>query len=110
MLEAVEQTAIQTTRLIYGIKDLMQDYKERLRTQRPKIYSQDLLNNLFWHPYTKVEFVQLESNVSRPTAAKYLEAVVELGLLSKHRVGKENLYLNDALFELLSNAAQREYV
>ncbi|KUM39467.1 Fic family protein [Pseudomonas sp. EpS/L25] len=110
MLEAVEQTATQTTKLIYGIKDLMQDYKERLRTQRPKIYSQDLLNNLFWHPYTKVEFVQQELNVSRPTATKYLETVVELGLLSKHRVGKENLYLNDALFELLSNAAQREYV
>lgn len=110
MLDAVEQTAAQTTQLVYGIKELMQQYKETLRAQRPKVYSQDLLNNLFWHPYTKVEFVQLELAVSRPTATKYLETAVELGLLSKHRMGKENLYLNDALFELLANAAQVDNV
>ncbi|CAD5106713.1 Fic family protein [Zestomonas carbonaria] len=108
MLEAVEQTALQTIRLVYGIKELMQDYKDWLRTERPKLYSQELLNNLFWHPYTKVEFVQNELGVSRPTATKYLDELVALKLLSKHRVGKENFFLNDALFDLLSNAASYE--
>ena len=39
--------------------------------------------------------------VSRKTAAKYLESLVEIGMLSKHRIAKENYYLNDRLFTLL---------
>lgn len=104
MLDAVEQTAHQTTTLVYAIKNLMQQCKERLRNELPKVYSQDLVNNMFRHPYTKIEFVQNELQVSRQTAARYLDELVGIGMLSKHRIGKENFYLNDALFELLLNA------
>ncbi|SDN51486.1 Fic family protein [Pseudomonas jinjuensis] len=106
MLDAVEETAQQTTRLIYSIKDLMQRHKEKLRSELPKVYSQDLVNNMFRHPYTKIEFVQNELRISRQTASRYLDEVVGIGLLSKHRIGKENFYLNDALFDLLLNATQ----
>lgn len=58
MLQGIEQTAVQTISLIENIKRLMMDYKQRIRTQFPKIYSQELLNNLFSHPYTKIEFVE----------------------------------------------------
>lgn len=60
------------------------------------------------HPYTKIEFVMDELQVHRNTAARYLEELVEIGLLSKHKLGKENFYLNDALFQLLSNVGQGE--
>jgi len=103
MLEAVEQTARQTTQLTHGIKALMQQHKDRLREELPKIYSQDLVNNLFRHPYTKIEFVMDELQVHRNTASRYLEELVGIGLLTKHRLGKENFYLNDALFQLLSD-------
>lgn len=106
MLDAVEQTARQTTELTHGIKRLMQQHKERLRTDLPKIYSQDLVNNLFRHPYTKIEFVMDELQVHRNTASRYLEQLVAVGLLSKHKLGKENFYLNDALFQLLLNVGQ----
>jgi len=53
MLEAIEQTSIQTSAMIRGIKGLMMQYKKKIRTELPKIYSQDLINNLFKHPYTK---------------------------------------------------------
>lgn len=47
------------------------DYKHRIRTDF-KFYSQDLINTLFMHPYTKIEFIQHDLKVSRPTATKYL--------------------------------------
>jgi Fic family protein len=103
MLEAVEQTSQQTISLIKAIKDLMQSYKLKMRTELPKIYSQDLLNNIFRHPYTKIEFVTTDLQVTRKTAAKYLEELIKIGLLSKHKIGKDNYYLNDALYQLLLN-------
>ncbi len=107
VLEGIEQTSHQTTHLILGMKDLMQSYKHKIREELPKIYSHDLLNNLFRHPYTKIDFVMHELQVSRITATKYLEALVNLKLLSKHRKGKENYYMNDALFNLLLNASSK---
>ena len=85
----------------------MQRHKDKLRSELPKIYSQDLLNNLFRHPYTKIEFVMDELQVTRKTAAKYLDEVVHIGLLSKHKLGKDNYYLNDALYELLQNVSAK---
>lgn len=105
MLKGVEQTARQTVVLIEGIRRLMQDYKQRLRSGLPKIYSQDLLNNLFRHPYTKIEFVMGELGVSRPTATAYLEALVTAGFLQKLRLGKSNYYMNNPLFALLREGA-----
>ncbi|MCY1379086.1 hypothetical protein D9M69_667710 [compost metagenome] len=64
------------------------------------------MNNLFRHPYTKIEFVMDELQVHRNTASRYLEQLVAVGLLSKHKLGKENFYLNDALFQLLLNVGQ----
>jgi len=103
MLEGVEQTSRQTTRLIQGMRDLMQNYKHKMREELPNIYSQDLLNNLFRHPYTKIDFVMKELQVTRNTAMKYLDELVRIGLLSKHKKWKENYYMNDALFDLLLN-------
>jgi Fic family protein len=106
VLEGIEQTSVETTALIQAIAALMLRYKHQLRSELPKIYSQDLINNLFRHPYTKIEFVMDELHVTRQTAAKYLDEVTRIGLLSKHRLGKENYYLNHALFELLLNVGQ----
>ena len=100
MLRAVEETAIRTLRLVEGVRTLMVDTKQRLREQHPKLYSQDLLNNLFRHPYTRIEFVQDELRVSRPTATKYLDELADGGLLRKHRAGRNNYYINDALVAL----------
>jgi Fic family protein len=101
VLDGVEQTSQQTIELIEDIKSLMTEMKQRLRNDLPKIYSQDLLNNLFRHPYTKIEFLVDELQVHRNTATRYLEELVNAELLSKYRLGKENYYINDALFDLL---------
>ncbi|HEY9722393.1 MAG TPA: Fic family protein [Oscillatoriaceae cyanobacterium] len=107
VLDGIAQTARQTTLLVSEIKDLMQTYKHRLRAELPKIYSQDLINNLFRHPYTKIEFVEAELLVHRNTATKYLQELVRIGLLSRIKLGKENYYLNDRLFDCLLAVGQR---
>lgn len=96
--------------MIQGIKNLMQDRKHIIREKLPKIYSQDLINNLFRHPYTKIEFVMDELQAHRNTAAKYLNQLVNIGILSQHKLAKDNFYLNDALFQLLLNASQSKWV
>jgi Fic family protein len=100
MLEAVEQTAGQTIETIHGIKEALFDYKHRIRAGF-KFYSQDLINNLFMHPYTKIEFVQNDLNVSRLTATKYLEALTEGGFAQKQKIGRSNYYINLALHDIL---------
>ncbi len=103
MLEGVEQTSRQTVILIRAIKHLMMRCKRKMREELPKVYSQDLLNNLFRHPYTKIDFVKAELQIHRNTAARYLDELANIGLLHKQKIEKENYYVNVPLFELLQN-------
>ena len=100
MLTGIEHTAKQTIFLIQEIKSLMMRYKHGIREQLPKIYSQDLLNNLFRHPYTKIEFVVNDLGVTRLTATKYLDQLVESGFLQKQKIGRSNYYINTPLCDL----------
>ena len=101
ILDAVAGTASETVRTIQGIKTLLQQTKQRVR-DNSKFYSQDLINNLFNHPYTRVEFIQRDLGVSRVTATKYLDTLAADGVLEKTRVGRSNYYVNRPLFVLLS--------
>jgi Fic family protein len=103
ILRAVEKTSRQTISQVHGIRDLMQVTKQRLRSERPKLYSQDLLNNLFRHPYTKIEFLERDLGVSRLTAAKYLTQLCDDGFVRKLKLGRTNFYINEPLFKLLSS-------
>jgi len=103
MLEAVEHTALAAIDTVQAIKFALQDYKHRIRADH-KFYSQDLINNLFMHPYTKIDFIERDLQVSRMTATKYLEALVEAGFLRKQRVGRSNYYMNLALNQILLRA------
>lgn len=102
MLDGVVETAQSTIVLITEIKALMRDVKHRMREQLPKIYRQELLNNLFNHPYTKIEFVVEDLGVTRMTATKYLTQLVEQGFLQKQKIGRGNYYINQPLCALLT--------
>lgn len=103
LLKGVEVTAQQTIDLVTNIKNLMQVTKTKLRAELPKIYSQDLINNLFKNPYTKIESLQKDLNISRQTASIYLDEVVKLGVLDKIKIGKSNYYINPSLIDVLAN-------
>lgn len=102
MLTSVAKTAAHTTALVQRIGELLQKTKKQIR-HNYKFYSQDLINNIFRHPYTKVAFLEQDLDVSRPTATRYLEALSQGGVLTKHRLGRENFYVNAPLVELLFN-------
>jgi Fic family protein len=108
MLRGVSETSQQTLGLVEGIRALMQDYKQRIRTDLPKIYSQDLLNNLFRHPYTRIEIVQNELGTTRQTASKYLDQLTESGFVSKHAAGRRHYFINDKLVALFVKSAGPE--
>lgn len=105
VLKGVEQTASQTIELVKNISLLMIQYKQDMRPLLGKAYNHELLNNLFNHPYTKIEFVTKDLNVTRITATGYLEKLVRANLLTKIKIGKYNYYLNMPLIDLLMNVS-----
>ncbi|MEI6082545.1 MAG: Fic family protein [Verrucomicrobiota bacterium] len=107
MIRGVSMTARSEIALVKSLRALMQETKVKIRSRLEKIYSQDLLNNLFRHPYTKIEFVEKELGISRVTASKYLELLVAEGILRKEKRGKTNFFINEPLFQLLSNVSLR---
>lgn len=102
IIKGIEETAKETIEFINQIRTLVLETKRRMRSDLPKIYSQDLLNNLFFHPYTKVQFVVDQLGVSRITATRYLNLLAEHGFVSKHKMGRTNFYVNEPLLRLIS--------
>lgn len=102
MLDGVENISRQSIALIKDIKEIMQSYKVHIRDHYP-YYSQDLLNNLFRHPYTRIEFLAKDLQINRKTAAKYLNELAEdpKKIISKYKIGKLNYYVNNDLVGLL---------
>jgi Fic family protein len=99
MLTGIEQTAKETIDLVISIRELMDDYKQRLK-DTCHFYSQDLLNNLFSHPYTKIEFLEADLGIHRQTASKYLKELAAAGFLRLEKIGKHHFYINEPLFNL----------
>ena len=83
------------------IKDVR--VKNIILEQKPKIYSKDLLEALFYHPYTKRAFIEEHLKVSRPTATNYLNELENLGILSSKKIGKEIFYIHTKLFNLFKD-------
>lgn len=106
ILKGVEETSIETTAMIKAISKMMADYKAVLKPLFGTTYKHELLNNLFFHPYTKIEFVCHDMGVQRKTGAKYLDMIVAAGLLNKIKIGRENYYINERLFGLFLNYSE----
>jgi Fic family protein len=101
MLAAVEGTAREGITTVTRIRQALMDYKHRIRGDF-RFYSQDLINNLFSHPYTKIQFVMDDLGVSRLTATSYLNQLAAAGLLEKRKVGRQVFYINHVLFDILA--------
>ena len=102
MLEAVENTAVFTRRRILEIRELLGNTVEVVRERLPGMYTKELVESLFSHPYTKVQFLVNEGLAKRQTAAAYLRQLQIIGVLQSFKAGRENIFLNVKLYELLS--------
>lgn len=100
MIEAVRTTSESTIVMVSGLRALMSEYKNTIKSNHG-FYSHELINNLFKHPYTRIEYVVEEVGVTRQTAGNYLDELSEAGLLEKYKSGRNNYYINTRLVELL---------
>ncbi|MDO9208146.1 MAG: Fic family protein [Sulfuricurvum sp.] len=101
MLDGIEQTSLETVELINGINALLIAMQEKISTQLPKIYSKDLVEVLFMHPYTKIEFLVDRLNITRKTASKYLNELETLGILKMIQIKNSKFFINVELFDIL---------
>ena len=102
ILKGVEETSKYTIELIKHIQSEMESYKEEFMTKLPKIYSDELLDSLFYEVYTRINYIEQRCGVTRQTAAVYLNQLVDAGLLEYEKVGRESIYKNTRLIDLLS--------
>lgn len=102
MLDAIEKTSIDTKEKIHQIRDQFNKTLEIAKDKLPPhIYSKELIELLFEQPFCKVQFIVEKRIAKRQTAANYLNELEKIGILKKSKVGKENLFLNKKLYEIL---------
>jgi Fic family protein len=101
MLRSIEETSKLTIKKIKMIRDLLDKQVDEIREKAPKIYRKELVELLFEQPYCKIEFVVNALGVERKAASRYLKELEEIGLLSSLKIGRENLYINHALMNIL---------
>lgn len=107
ILNTVKETARFTLYLVDGISDLMQKTKHRLRKELPKIYSQDLLNNLFRYPYTRIDYLQEDLPYGWQTARKYLKELSAAGFVVEEKQGRNKYYINRPLVDFFLNVSEQ---
>jgi len=102
MLDAVEQTSLRSHRQIDDILALMESVREQVRREAPGVYSKDLIEAVFRHPYCKIQFLERAGLGTRQTCAKYLRELERLGILTGRKIGREVYFINHGLYELLT--------
>ncbi len=103
LLKGIQEISIETIQIIKDIEKLMSETKKTIKENHPKMYSKDLLEALFYHPYTKRAFIEEHLSISRPTATNYLKELEHMGILSSKKIGKEIFYVHNKLFKLLTD-------
>jgi len=101
MIDGVEQTSLDTIELIKDISTMMYDTKNIIQETLPKIYSKDLVEILFNHPYTKIDFLVDGLGLTRQTASKYLKELESLGIVESLQIKNSKFYINVELFTRL---------
>ncbi len=102
MLDAIRATSIDTIKKVREIRLELDRCVEEVRSALPRIYTKDLVETLFVHPYSKIEFLVSALGVERRAASRYLKSLEELGLLESKKVGRERIYINTRLMAILS--------
>ena len=103
MLDMIEDTSTNVLERLTKITATMDKTAEEIKKKLPKVYSKDLIEILFCLPYTKRQHLIDENIGNLKTVGNYLIALEENGFLKSVKVGKEKLYLNQLLLNILEN-------
>jgi Fic family protein len=101
MLKAVESTSKDTIARITNIKELLDSTVVKVQKKAPKVYRKELVELLFEQPYSKIEFVVNKLGVERKAASRYLKELEVIGVVKSQKVGRETLFINIELIEIL---------
>ncbi len=100
-LTAISETAKGTKEKILAIKSRLDKTNTTVRTRLPKIDSKELVEAVFQLPYCKIKFLVDAGLGIRDTASLYLKELERIGVLKSEKLGREVLYINQPLFDLL---------
>lgn len=101
ILDGVEQTAAETLRLVKDINAQMEAMAAEIKEKLPKLYSKELIDLLFYEFYTKIKYIESGLSVTRLTASGYLKELECAGFLESEKLGRERIYLNKRLYDLV---------
>ena len=101
ILKAIEVTSNRTIEKINQIKELLNETIKIAQEKEPKIYRKELIELLFEQPYSKIDFVVKRLNVERKAASRYLKKIEQIGILKSQKIGRETVYVNTKLIEIL---------
>jgi|GEM_PF-1609814 len=104
ILKGIELVAKETIKKIIQIQKLLENTIDKVKNDLPKIYSKELVEELFVHPYCKIEFLTKILGVERKAASRYLGQLQEIGILKEYKIGREKIFINIELLELLRNS------
>jgi Fic family protein len=101
MLDMIERTSLHGLIRLKAIMALIQKMSNEIKNELPKVYTKDLIEIIFKLPYTKRQNL-IDAGFGTPkTVGNYLIALEDKGFLKSVKVGKEKLYLNYRLMEIL---------
>ena len=103
ILKGIEETSLKTIDKINNIKALLEVSISTARKKASKIYRKELIELIFEQPYSKIDFVVKRLNVERKAASRYLKKLEEIGLLKSEKIGREVVYINEELIDILKN-------
>jgi Fic family protein len=102
LLRATEETAVWTVKKINALRQLQQAAVDHARAAAPKIYTRELLDVVFERPYCRISDLTGRGIARRQTASVYLKELARIGLLAEKPVGREKLFINPKLMQLLT--------
>jgi Fic family protein len=101
ILTGIEETAVETLRLVKRINTEVETMRVEIKERLPKIYSKELIDLLFYEFYTKINYIEKGLSITRKTAVSYLNSLEEEGFLISEKIGKERIYQNKRLYDLV---------
>lgn len=104
ILKGIEETSVETLDIVRNINNLLEKTALEIREALPNIYSRELVELIFFEFYTKIAYIEEGLGVTRKTASKYLSTLEEKGFLLSEKMGREIIYLNKNLFEIVKES------
>jgi len=101
ILKGIQETSENSLAILKQINQLIENTSEEIKAKHPKIYSKELVEIIFMEFYTRINNVEVGLNVTRKTASNYLNDLADSGILTAEVRGKDKLFINSKLMNVM---------